>query len=177
MNKVKIRTVKRAIRWDQQAFSQLVLGQADYLTRTGHLYLSRDADVQDAIRETTLIALHSISQLQKPALFRTWLTRILIRQCYRRYSEQAHEVCDLADLPEMPTNLANVSVDEKLDLLGGLKRLNDGYRQVLLMFYYNGLSIHEISDLIGMPENTVKSHLKRGKSQLKTWLGGDYFEK
>ncbi|MCT4398317.1 RNA polymerase sigma factor [Pediococcus ethanolidurans] len=59
---------------------------------------------------------------------------------------------------------------------GGLKQLNNQYRQVLLMFYYHGLSIHEISDITQIPENTVKSHLKRGKAQLKEWLGGDYFE-
>lgn len=176
MKNVKSRMVKRAIHGDQQAFAQLILAQTEYLTRTGYLYLSREVDVQDAISETTLIAFHSISQLQKPELFRTWLTKILIRQCYKRYEEKAYEEYDVTKLAKLPSSLVGATVDEKLDLLGGLKQLNNQYRQVLLMFYYHGLSIHEISDITQIPENTVKSHLKRGKAQLKEWLGGDYFE-
>ncbi|WP_412989944.1 sigma-70 family RNA polymerase sigma factor [Pediococcus siamensis] len=177
MSKVKIRLVKRAIRGNQQAFADLMLSQAEYLTQIGHLYLHREVDIQDAIGETTLIALHAIQGLKKPELFRTWVTKILIRQCYKRYKEQAHEQPENFELPEVPESLERATVDEKLDLLGGLKRLNDRYRQVLLLFYYQGLSIREISDLTSLPENTVKSHLKRGKAELKQWLGGDYFEK
>lgn len=39
MNKVKIRIVKRAMHGNQQAFAEIMMEQADYLVRTGHLYL------------------------------------------------------------------------------------------------------------------------------------------
>lgn len=36
-----------------------------------------------------------------------------------------------------------------------------------LFFYYEGYSIKEIAQLLGMPENTVKTNLKRGREALK----------
>lgn len=45
-------------------------------------------------------------------------------------------------------------------------------RSVILMFYYSEMSIQEISEVLGIPEGTVKSRLSTAKARLKSELGG-----
>lgn len=167
--------LRRALRGNRRAFAQLMQAQGDYLSRTAHLYLASETDVQDAISATVLAAMRGIKNVREPAQFRSWLTRILIRQCYQRYAQKAAETDDAA-LVAMPVAARGATSEEKLDLLAGLRQLNDAYRQVLLMYYYNDLSVRAIAELTGQGESTVKSQLRRGRLQLKEWLGGDYFE-
>ena len=44
------------------------------------------------------------------------------------------------------------------------------YREVVILYFYEQLSIKEIAKALQIPEGTVKSRLSRGKSQLKTYL-------
>jgi RNA polymerase sigma-70 factor (ECF subfamily) len=167
--------LRRALRGNRRAFAQLMQAQGDYLSRTAHLYLASETDVQDAISATVLAAMRGIKNVRESAQFRSWLTRILIRQCYQRYAQKAAETDDAA-LVAMPVASRGATSEEKLDLLAGLRQLNDANRQVLLMYYYNDLSVRAIAELTGQGESTVKSQLRRGRRQLKEWLGGDYFE-
>ncbi len=167
--------LRRALRGNRRAFAQLMQMQGDYLSRTAHLYLAAEADVQDAIGATVLAAMRGIKNVREPAQFRSWLTRILIRQCYQRYAQKHAEVDD-EPLVNLPVATVGATSEEKLDLLAGLRQLNDSYRQVLLMYYYNDLPVRAIAELTGQSESTVKSQLRRGRMQLKEWLGGDYFE-
>lgn len=167
--------IQRAIKGDQKALEQILLANAAYLERTAYLYLSRDEEVQDVLSETTLAAIRSIKTLKEPKYFRTWLTKLLIRQCFRRYAQQRVEPILVADLPDVPVAGGDLTSEQKLDLLAGLRQLNDANRQVLLMHYYHGLTIWEIAQLTQLSPNTIKSQLLRGKQQLKQWLGDDYF--
>lgn len=165
----------RAVQGDRTALEALLMANAAYLERTASLYLDNPADVQEAIGDTAIAALKAIHTLRDPQYFRTWLTKLLIRQCYRRYAKQRHEPTLLAELPVIPVAGTALSTEQKLDLLAGLRQLNDANRQALLMYYYHDLSILEIAQITQLSPNTIKSQLLRGKRQLKQWLGSDYF--
>lgn len=63
---------------------------------------------------------------------------------------------------------------EKSDLFCQVKKLSQKYATIIHLHYYEDLSITQISNLLGMKESTVKSHLFRGRQKLKTLLGGRY---
>ena len=50
--------------------------------------------------------------------------------------------------------------------------LPEKHRAALVMFYFNGLSIREISLALGRPENTVKSDLRAAREALRRKLEG-----
>jgi len=60
------------------------------------------------------------------------------------------------------------------DLLDALKELSKSYRIPLYLYYYEGYSIKEISELLKSNESTVKTRLKRGKEKLKELMEGNY---
>ena len=48
-----------------------------------------------------------------------------------------------------------------------IARLSPAQRSVVTMFYYEGRSVEQVSTLLGMPENTVKTHLLRARAALR----------
>ncbi len=56
-----------------------------------------------------------------------------------------------------------------------LNKLNEVYRSVLHLFYFEELSINEIADLLGLEVGAVKMRLSRGRAALRDQLQGDYF--
>ena len=64
---------------------------------------------------------------------------------------------------------------EQLILLPSVLKLPRKYKNVLYLHYYEGYKTFEIAEMLNMNENTVKSHLKRGRELLKKEVG-DYYE-
>ena len=63
---------------DQQEFADRTEAIKTRLYRTAYLYLGSEADALEAVDETVYRALRKLKQLQTPAFFETWITRILI---------------------------------------------------------------------------------------------------
>ena len=59
---------------------------------------------------------------------------------------------------------------ERLSLWQAVMALNSDLRAVVTLFYYEDLSIREISAVLGISEAAVKTRLSRGRSRLKQLL-------
>ena len=72
---------------------------------------------------------------------------------------------DLTPAPDrMDENL------EKQDLLNSIRRLPADFRDVILLHYYQGYGIAEISEMLHVPEGTISSRLSRGRKKLEEIL-------
>ncbi|QNR19824.1 sigma-70 family RNA polymerase sigma factor [Exiguobacterium sp. Helios] len=164
--------VRRAIKQDETAFEQLILLHSEQLYRTAYVYVKNEQDALDVVQETVYKAFISIGQVKEPKYFVTWLTKILIRNCYRVLNQQT-AVADLIE--QIPVKES--SREEHLDLIEALSHLRKEYRDVLVLFYFHDVPMKEIASFIGITLNTVKTYLKRGREELKKQLGGlDYVE-
>lgn len=164
--------VRRAIKQDEAAFEQLTLLHSEQLYRTAYVYVKNEQDALDVVQETVYKAFISIGQVKEPKYFVTWLTKILIRNCYRVLNQQT-AVADLIE--QIPVKES--SREEHLDLIDALSHLRKEYRDVLVLFYFHDVPMKEIASFIGITLNTVKTYLKRGREELKKQLGGlDYVE-
>lgn len=182
MTIAQIHQAKRAQKGDTDALYKLLESRADYLYRVAFLKLHKEEDCLDALQDATVQAIRSLSTLREPRYFFTWYTQILYHSCGAVLAKRIkHEHSDLAPFQEKiperkrADNAENTEV--KLDLNNALLRLNHRYRDALQLFYFQNLSIREISDRLNQPEGTVKTNLRRGKAELKEILGGDYYGK
>lgn len=66
------------------------------------------------------------------------------------------------------------SSPEYSDLHDKVMKLPPKYATVIHLFYYEDMSVADIANLLKQKESTVKSHLFRGRNQLKELLGGRY---
>jgi RNA polymerase sigma-70 factor (ECF subfamily) len=68
------------------------------------------------------------------------------------------------------------SEPEQHELLEQIVALEPKYRTVIHLFYYEGYSVKDISELTGQKEATVRSHLTRARQKLKLVLKEDDYE-
>lgn len=150
---------------DQEAFIRLINNCESSLYRVAKGFLKEDSDCADAIQETILKSYKSISKLKNPAYFKTWLIRILINECndMLRTNQKSFPL-------ETIEIMADSSVDNFEELREALIQLNEKYRTVVGLFYFEGCSIKEIAEILTIREGTVKSRLNRARLMLASIL-------
>ena len=68
---------------EKEEFAREVIDATDSLYRVSYAILGNDADCEDAVGEAIAIAFAKLHTLRQEKYARTWLTKILIRECYR----------------------------------------------------------------------------------------------
>ncbi|GAF63290.1 putative RNA polymerase [Bacillus sp. TS-2] len=161
------RLVKKAIKGNKNAFEKLVQHHYERIYRTAYLYVHNETDALDVVQEATYQAYKSINSLRNPEYFTTWLIRIVIR-CSGQLIKKKDKIIPLSE--ELLANLpdeSNSNIEEASQLLYFVQQLRPNYRTAIILFYYYDYSIKTISNVMEIPENTVKTYLSRGKAELK----------
>lgn len=166
------RIVKKAIKGNKKAFEKLIKMHYEQIYRTAYLNVHNEEDALDIVQEATYQAYVSINTLKNPEYFMTWFTKIIIR-CSGKVLKKRNNVVSLSDEMLAVIPQLDSSKDDSLQLLYALEQLKENYRTVIILFYYNDYPIKTISEMLEMPEGTVKTNLSRGKAALKKLLKGE----
>lgn len=159
--------VKRAQKHDDQAFLELMeLVKAD-MYKTARSCLYSQEDMADAIQETIITCYEKIGGLKEPRYFKTWLIRILINKCndILRLKSREYPTETMPEQEDTCMALRNYEFEELMS------QIDDKYRVILLLYYSEGFKIREISEILELEENTVKTRLVRGRRQFEKVYG------
>lgn len=154
--------VKKAKRHDNDAFVELMESQKLTMYKVARSYLRSDDDIADAIQETVLACYEKLGSLENEQFFKTWLIRILINKCIDILNTGRRE-SPTEQLPEQGGTCVSLENYEFYELLNSL---DEKYRIILILYYVEGFKIKEISQILELEENTVKTRLSRGRKQL-----------
>lgn len=168
-----LRLVRRAVRGNPDAYGILITEYQDYLYKMAFLYMKNKEDALDLVGSVILKGWQNIHKLKKPEWFKTWLTRILINLAKDQLKSMAVH-SDIADL-QLAQEQPGISIEERCDLDSAIRSLPEKYQTPVVLKYFSGLSVKEISYITGYPEGTVKACLSRGRGELKKILKEDYF--
>jgi len=154
--------IKEAKRGNPDAFTQLIQLQMQNMYKAARALLHNDEDVADAISETILTCWEKIGQLKYEKYFRTWMTRILINKCndILRKKINLFNTEEIPEIPSCDTGFENVEWKEALN------SLDKKYRLVIMLYYVEGFKTSEISQILELPDSTVRSRLARGRERL-----------
>lgn len=161
--------VKRAQKGDKDAFLELVEQNKLALTRAAMAMLHHEEDTADAVSETVLTAFLKLYTLREPKYFKTWLTRILICNCYDILRKRKRQT-PMEELPEQGVTDGYTPGRERdgiLDIRRSLDSLAENDRLVLTLHYLDGFSVKDIAGMLEVKENTVKSRLLRGRERFR----------
>lgn len=156
--------VRAAQRGDPEAFHQLVSMERIKLYSIAFAYLKNEADALEAIQETTCRAFLKLGKLKEHRYFHTWFIRILIHYCMDE-QKRKRKMLPLFQLPE--TLAADLALDEKLRLQMAIDKLNPHLRHVIILKYYEDMTLSEIARLLEKPEGTVKTWLNKALNELR----------
>lgn len=172
---VNEKKVKQSIRGDQEALLFLLKQEKEKLYRTAYSYVRNEEDALDVFQQTVLLAIESIHQLREPKYFTTWLMKICINVSLGVLQKQKNVILiDELKFQSLSTEIA--TSDEKMDLLDAIYRLDEKYKTVLLLKYYEDLTFEQIAEVLGEPLGTVKSNGKRALAKIKKTLKGVYID-
>lgn len=95
---------------------------------------------------------------------------------YRKNKKSRQSNLNIDDVAEQAGNIdieneVLVSMELKR-VVAAIEKLDFGYREVLSLFYLNEMSPREISDLLEITYNTVRSKISRGRKKLLDSLDG-----
>ena len=136
------------------------------LYRFAKSILKNDIEVEDAISESILKAYKNKNRLKNKESFKSWMMRIVANECYDLIKRK-----NRFDLRDNLETLNLVHIDKEYSNLREIiDDLNEEFSSVLVLFYYDDMSIKEISKVLKISEGTVKSRLSRAKSKLKVLL-------
>lgn len=154
-----------ACQGDEDAFYQLVSMHQRKLYGIAYGYMQNEQDALDMLQETVYRGMLKCHKLRNSDLFVPWLIRILINCCMDELKKRSRQV------PLMERHIqgqtAEMIHDDKLDLEYALSRLKPNYRHVLILKYYNDLTLSEIARILERPEGTVKTWLNQGLKQIR----------
>ncbi|MGK0467219.1 RNA polymerase sigma factor [Clostridium sp.] len=163
-NSITYLNVVKAKKGDNEAFGALIHINKLSMYRISKSILKNEHDVEDAIGETILKAYKNISHLKNNDIFKSWLFKILVNECYSAIKKKKREI-----LTTEFDNCDNTYEDNYKDfkLMNAINSLEENKRIATILFYYEDMSISMISKTLGIPEGTVKSRLSRAKENLK----------
>ena len=130
------------------------------------------ADAQDLSSETFIRAFDRIAQFKIGSPFYPWLNRIAMNlsiDFLRQQSKHRFQQVDNLQLEDEPVSFIDENEQSALKarLLRELKKLRVEQRRCFCLFYINKLSYKDISKLIGMSDNQVRSHIQNARRRLK----------
>ena len=152
---------------DKETFCARIIGCQEAMFRTARAILRSDEDAEDAVQEAICTAFERRDSLRDAEKFKPWVLRILANKCYDACRRRQSTV----DLDAVGEILApETDHVQRLSLWQAVLSLSDELRAPVTLFYYDGLSIREISRVLGISEAAVKTRLFRGRARLRELL-------
>ena len=153
---------------DRQAFGEIVVRRQSWLRNLLRRCCNNNELADDLAQQSFLLAWKNIRQLQNPKVFGAWLKRSAINEWlqYVRKNDPLRYAAETADTDLKTTDRNSLAID----LDDALASLPDTVRLCVVLAYHEKMTHPEISELLDLPEGTVKSHIRRGSQKLRQEL-------
>ena len=143
---------------------------ADVL-RVSYFYLGDRQKAED-VTQDVFVRLFTNTPVLMPGKEKAWLLKVALNRC-RDIWRAAWVKRVVLGSPAMELTPAPGSMDDRLEkqeLLSAIRKLPPGFRDVILLHYYQGLGIAQIAEMLNVPEGTISSRLSRGRKKLEEIL-------
>ena len=164
----------RVARGDERAFQTLTRRHLPAMLGLARRILGNATDAEDVAQEAMLRVWTNAPRWQPLALYRTWLTRIVVNLCLdrkRRAPWVALEaVGEIVDTSPGATEKAEHDERDRL-VAAAIGELPDRQRTAIVLTYGDGMSNAQVAEILDTSVSAVETLLVRGKQNLRRALG------
>ena len=129
--------------------------------------LKNEPDAQDAVQETIYKSYKNLDSLKDKRKFKAWIYKILSNTSLEILKKKEF-YSDIEEQKEIVSTENITKFDTNLTLWNAVQKLQQPYRTAIILYYYEDMSVKEISSITGVKIDTVKKHLSRGREQIKS---------
>lgn len=158
----------------EQKLEQLISTYADAILRICFIYLSDMGQAEDAMQDTFLKAWKHLEQPDRQSITneKAWLMRIAINICHDYHRTKWFRNIDARKaIEDLPPRYVAVAPEDH-NLLVDVSELPEKYKQALLLYYYQEMTLQETADILGLSRSTVHKRLQKAQTLLKGRLTG-----
>ena len=171
--------IQKIAEGDSRSYEIIIRRYNPFLYRIGRTYHYDHGDTEDLMQETFVQAYFSLPRFEHRSSFKTWLTRIMLNNCYQkkqklRYQKEVLPGNTIYEntrpLFHQPSNTEKIMVNKELGhvLENALHHIPEDYRIVFTLRELNGLSVADTTEALQISESNVKVRLNRAKKMLRT---------
>ena len=164
--------VERCRKGDRQAFEALIREYQRPVYNAAYRILGNPDDAADATQAAFLKAFEHLDRYDPSYKFFSWIYRIAINESINQRKKSREQ--QLLDNDQAAADGGPDSTAEADDLASGIQdglmALNDDYRTVVVLRHFSDLSYRQISEVLEIPEKTVKSRLYSARQLMKDRL-------
>jgi len=154
---------------------EYILGNQDKFYRLAYSYIRNQDGALDAVQNAILHALEKHGTLRDIGAVRTWFYRILVNECLMYIRKRDREIP--VDSENWDDKFSGVYIESAfepgVEVLKKLDQLGEETKTVILLYYFEGLTLKEIAEVTQTNLNTVKSRMYSGLRKMKGILNSD----
>ncbi len=170
--------VMRALQGDETAFSDIVDQYSALMLRTATMIVADRDIAEDVVQDALIQAWHHLPDLREAGALRPWLMRIVVNQCisfkrrlarttaFVRQSLSEQEIDFTAQIADHHKG----RLERDWDLAQAIEDLPAKQRIVIVLHYYNGMTLPEMSQVLQTSENTLKKRIQAALNNLRRVL-------
>ncbi|RTZ53342.1 sigma-70 family RNA polymerase sigma factor [Bacillus sp. SAJ1] len=163
------------LRWLMKVYGNDVI-------RIAYTYLRQKSLAEDVAQDVFIKCFEKLDTFQNKSSYKTWLIRITVNRCKDVLKSRSFKNLFITDFfsPKEQEQLVTSTehqllvVEENELISKQVMGLPIKLREVIILFYYQDFSIEEISELLKINSNTVKTRLHRGRLKLKEVFEGEW---
>lgn len=131
--------------------------------RLSYSILKNEADAQDAVQEAIYNAYKKLETLKDKRKFKSWIYKIVTNTSFEILRNKKNYI----DIEQENIVAEKIDIDTNLTLWKAVQGLEQPYRTTITLFYYEDMSIKEISEITGSKVDAIKKQLSRGRDKIK----------
>lgn len=154
----------------RECVETFILENIDSLYRYAYTYMKRKEEAEDVVSESVEKALKASKSLKQPEFVKTWVYKIVSNTALNHIKRKNKvEVLSYEEMPDGGT----FDDYSNLDFNGLINSLEVKYRSVIVLRFMEDMKIGDISKILGINENTVKTRLYTALKMIKREMEGE----
>lgn len=131
--------------------------------RLSYSILKNETDAQDAVQEAIYKSYKNLDNLKDKRKFKPWIYKIVTHTSFEILKNNKNYL----DIEQENIQAETDDIDTNLTLWNAVQGLKQPYRTTITLFYYEDMSIKEISKITGTNIDAIKKQLSRGREKIK----------
>jgi RNA polymerase sigma-70 factor (ECF subfamily) len=140
----------------------LLVGQYEKYYRMAYSYVHSESDAQDIVQEAAYKSIYHAKKLKDPDFADTWICRIVINEAMNYIKKNKKTYVELEEV-----DVGREEVYEDVDLRAAIDRLSPKDKTIIVLRFFEDMSLEQIAEICDENVNTIKSRLYRTLKKLK----------
>lgn len=152
---------------------QIIDTYSDYLYRIAFIYTKDRLAAEEVVQDVFMKYYQTSTQFKGEASLKTYLVKMTINRSYdylRSWKNKKHTLLEFFQATTKDTEQLYIEQELQAEITAAVLTLPVKDREVLLLYYYEEMTVFEIAELLELAVSTVKSRLQRARVKLKPKL-------